>query len=245
MIATAILRINDILPDEVAILRYLDIKRESLSLRSHNEKSRWYYASYPVILTRYEQTKNLPIQECWIERIAWVYSWIGQIPAGGLDREAMYALSEIESRFAEATLQNIDVESYTGSTFPELQGETLFSSFGEGDPVPIKEFVILADKILQVSGSWSTTLSTSTKLLHFTFPGLFPIYDSNISNLLFGGKTRDYKQYHAYIMAMREFIMTSELMPVIKREAKSEGITEVRLLEMLLFIAGKNVGGSL
>ena len=238
MTPTVMEKLTEIFNEEM-ILEYLEKKKSAANTKVYHDKNRWYQYSYPKILKRFQETTNAAPYDCWIERIAWVYSWIPSISAGGMDEEAMDKLSQLERHFCTFKLEDIQLKSNTDSTCSELHGEMFFCSSSNMNPTPIKEFVILADKILHVNGSWHTTLSTTTKLLHFTFPGLFPIYDSKISILLFGGKIRSYKHYHEYLLALREFLQSSEFAHTIKREAEKEGVTSVRLVEMLLFMVAQ------
>jgi hypothetical protein len=237
MIAKTISRLNDIFDIEKKVYDYIERRASIKETREYKDKNLWYQTTYPIIVKRYEETSKSPLLECWAERISWVFSWVAAIPAGGFDENAMNALSLLEQQFSAAQLENVGVEGIHSKN----HGETMFIPPNNTEPSPIKDFIILADKIIHVTESWNSTLSTTTKLLHFTFPGLFPIYDAKIHAVLFGGKTKSYRHYHAYILALHEFLRSSDMLPTLKVEAEKEGVTLVRFVEMLIFSASKEL----
>ncbi|CAN7766707.1 hypothetical protein LJR153_007290 [Paenibacillus sp. LjRoot153] len=241
MITIALTRLNDIFSDEKKLYDHMKNRTVINGKREYKDKNRWYQTTYPVIIRRYEESRTSPLLECWAEWISWVFSWVAAIPAGGLDEEAMNALSLLEKHFGDVRLESIGLESLMGDIYSANYGETMFVSSNKSDSALIKDFVILADKIIHVNESWNSTLSTTTKLLHFTFPGLFPIYDAKIHTVLFGGKTKSYRHYHAYILALHQFLRTSDLIPLLKVEAQKERVTLVRFVEMLIFSSSKEL----
>ncbi|MBO2945775.1 hypothetical protein JJQ72_17490 [Paenibacillus sp. F411] len=234
MISDTIKKLEFILSDERNLQKILNERSFTVS-RNYRDKSQWYETTYPITLKRYEDTRNSALIESWAERISWVFSWVAAIPAGGFDTGAMEQMSRLEAHYFDVRLENIDIESFMGDIYSSNHGETMFVSPLGADPTPIKIFVILADKIIHVNERWNNTLSTTTKLLHFTFPGLFPIYDEKIHNILFIGKTQNYRHYHAYLIALHQFLRTSPLVSMLKKYAEDKNVTLVRLIEMVLF----------
>lgn len=157
------------------------------------------------------------------------------IPAGGFNKEAMKELSILEDQFRGTSLDGQFVVSAQDHISFDKQGEVLLNSQDESVLVPMKQFVILADQIIHLNGSWNTTISTTTKLLHFTFPNLFPIYDSRIHNSLFGGKYKTYKNYQAYVLAIMIFLNNPDIHPYIREQAELKKVSLIRFVEMVLF----------
>lgn len=77
-------------------------------------------------------------------------------------------------------------------------------------PYTINNLVEAADQILNSGGRWNYTIPTTSKLLHFMCPALFPIYDSNINKMMFGGQV-NCEKYHAYIFGLQQFLNDTEM----------------------------------
>lgn len=233
-------RIEEIIGDERQIDAYLKGLGQPKGTRSYVDKNFWYSTSYPIILKRFKETRDIPQDQKWSERIAWVYSWISSIPAGGLDTDAMIDLSILEQEYAFVNYEDTYIEIYHGSTFPEFHGDLVLSTRNNNKPVRISEFVRLADRIIHVNGNWNSTLSTTTKMLHFIFPEIFPIYDSKIHEIIFKSRLKNMSQYGLYILGLREFLQQSRTVDYIDSQLHAphdRKFSKVRTIEMLLFQA--------
>lgn len=121
-------------------------------------------------------------------------SWLPSIPNPTLDNQAIEEMVFLEGVFYLAILENVGIESFLGAMNTKHHGEMIFDT-KDRPPVLIKTFLEYADRITNISGRWEGILSTTTKLLHFMCPQLFPIFDEKISKIVFGNK-QTYARYH-------------------------------------------------
>lgn len=105
MINTVLTQLNELFDDESKVLDLLKKSKDCHEQRAYKDKSYWYQESYPVIIERFEETKGIDLKKCWIERVAWVFSWVAAIPAGGFNKEAMKELSILEDQFRGTSLE--------------------------------------------------------------------------------------------------------------------------------------------
>jgi hypothetical protein len=210
------------------------LKKES-GVCNSKDKTYWYSISYPVILNRFEQTRGSTALEAWIERVGLISSWISSIPAPKLNGHAIEDLVYLENKFYKLKLEEVRVESYLGDIGTIHHGEMIFEADGERPPVLIKNFLQMADQIVNLEGRWDSTFPTTTKLLHFMCPHLFPIFDKNINNIIYDGGTLTYPKYHCYVFSLREYLQTTDNIDLLKKLAKEEQVSLIRLVDIILF----------
>ncbi|GAX90041.1 hypothetical protein [Effusibacillus lacus] len=200
----------------------------------------WYNKSYPYFIQRFEETRPVnQLETVWIERASYVYSWIARIPVTKLDHRAIRELAALEHLFAGCTLQEVGTESYLGGLGdPKMaahHGERIFGTGNGRPPVLIHQFVELANEIINY-GSGRYNFPTTTKLLHFMFPGLFPIFDSNVCRVLYGNEyIEDYIKYHAYVFALQDYLSGGKYSREILVEAERANLPPLRLVDLVLF----------
>jgi len=96
----------------------------------------------------------------------------------------------------------------------------------------------LANSVLNY-GDTRLNLPTTTKLLHFMLPELFPIFDSNVCKALYGNdRVEDYNKYHAYIFALLDFLEYEPEAGVLFRAAQDTKLPLLRVVDLVLFQEG-------
>lgn len=210
-------------------------KKVNEPVKDNTDKTKWYYLSYPRILQRYKETSGLINQESWVERVALLSSWLPSIVNPALDMQAIDDMVFLERIFSDLKLEEIGVESYLGAVDTKYHGEMIFDTSSGKPPVLLKTFIENAGNITNISGRWEGTLSTTTKLLHFMFPHLFPIFDRRINEALFGG-LQNYAKYHTYTFQLRELLQTNnESTKLIASIAEEMNISQIRVVDIVLF----------
>lgn len=205
--------------------------------QNSNDHMYWYNKSYIEFLRRFAETKsNNDKESVWIERTAYVYSWIAKIPVARLDKQAIKNMAELENCFSSSKLWEIGNASYLGGLNDPIRaihhGEKIFGD--HMPPVVIKDFLKDANSILNYGNS-NLNLPTSTKLLHFLFPDLFPIFDSKVCKTLYGnGTSTNYIKYHAYVFALQDFLKKPEAQELFKLVEKTE-LPILRVIDIVLF----------
>lgn len=180
----------------------------------------WYDLSYPFFVERFKETRSSYYEEhAWIERKAYVFAWIAKIPHGGeLNPKTIMQLYPLEKEYCDKKLVEL--------TPKELKA------------FPLERFLKLADQLLTDGGHWISTLSTSSKLLHFMCPSLFPIFDKTICRTVFAQENPSFGKYEGYICALRKYLKQSEneeLAEYLKVKAKERNISVLRLIDLTLY----------
>jgi hypothetical protein len=117
-------------------------------------------------------------------------------------------LSELELTFHGAQFLTIGKTAYLGSQY---HGETIFPSYKGYYDTAIRELLIPAGYLLHKVPKINTQLSSTTKLLHFMLPNLFPIFDTKVCKQLFGTTHQTYEKYHAYVFELQQFLEQSHV----------------------------------
>lgn len=227
-------RLNKLLSEE-NIIKSISIYEQRLQnfVKNNTDKTAWYSVSYPMILKRYQETRGSSNLGAWIERVALLSSWLPSIPNPDLNKKAIEEMVFLESIFHDVRLEEVGVESFLGAVNTIYHGEMIFDT-EDRPPVLLKTFLENADKITNLSGRWEDTLSTTTKLLHFMCPHLFPIFDRKVCQVLFGEKQK-YARYHCYIFALREFLQTADEFELIYRISLEKDVPAIRVVDYILF----------
>jgi hypothetical protein len=199
----------------------------------YSEKVAWYSVSYPIFLKRYEETRGSSDINIWAERVALLSSWLPTIPNPALNEKAIDEMVFLESIFHHARLEEVGVESYLGDMNTVHHGEMIFDT-NDCPPVLLKTFLENADRITNLNERWKHTIPTTTKLLHFMCPHLFPIFDNKVSSVLFGKKP-DYGRYHSYIFALRELLQKGSEFELLREIAKEKNVSVIRVVDIVLF----------
>jgi len=91
--------------------------------KDKDDRSYWYNKSYPVFLRRFAETLTDNLDEStWVERTAYVFSWIPRIPVVRLNKEAIHGLADLENMFHSSKLWDIGTESYLGGLNDPVMG---------------------------------------------------------------------------------------------------------------------------
>lgn len=202
----------------------------------YQDKSHWYAISYPVIVSFFEETRFEQTESDWIKRLSMIGSWLPTIINPTLSAEAIDDLKWLEEHFHHVKLEEIGEESYLGNVGTNDHGQRIFSTINNLPPVLIKDFVKATHRITSTTDYFDGNLSTTTKILHFMHPHLFPIYDLKIHNLLFKGK-QSYGKYHTYIFALRQWLEDHKesILLVLKEIAAQHEVSVIRFVDYTLF----------
>lgn len=192
--------------------------------------------SYPVIVKIYEETRSNQTETDWIKRLAMAGSWLPTIINPTLSVEAINELEWLEEHFHQVKLEEIGEESYLGSVGTDDHGQRIFSTLNNLPPVLIKDFVKATHRITSTRDRFDGNLSTTTKVLHFMHPHLFPIYDMKIHKLLFKG-TQSHSKYHRYIFTLRQWLEDHKesILPVLQEVATQHEVSVIRVVDHTLF----------
>lgn len=194
----------------------------------YSDKGHWYAISYPVIIQLFEATRFEQTESNWVQRLAMVGSWLPTIINPKLSDEAIRELQSLEERFYNVKLEEIG---------EEIRGERIFKA-PNLPAVSIQDFVKATYQITSGAKRFDGNLSTTTKLLHFMHPHLFPIYDKKIHNRLFNGEGQQtYQKYHAYIFALRKWLEDNKetRLSLLKRLAREMNVSVIRIIDCTLF----------
>lgn len=215
---------------------------------SQNDRGFWYSKSYPVILHRFKETRAFNnSEEAWIERAALVFAWVARIPALRLDRKSMFQLADLENVFHASKLWEVGTESYLGGLNDPIigihHGERIFGAAFGIPPVLIKQFVQLANAIINY-GDQRLNFATTTKMLHFMLPELFPIFDKQICKAVFGSdRIEDYYKYHAYIFALQDYLNDEAAAEPLFQYARQYNLSPLRIVDLIVLQDGLNING--
>lgn len=208
------------------------------SVNRFRSQNNWYNLTYRRFIERFNETRGETHIGVWVERVALVYSWLPKIPLSSFNRSTndlekiISCLNELELIFFDANLSSIGNTAYHG---PKYHGEKIFASYKGYYDVAIREFLSPAGYLLHNKPSLDTQLSSTTKLLHFMCPSLFPIFDSKVCNQLYGTTNQTYKKYHAYVFAVQEFLNISEVSPYIFNIAQKMDLSPLYIIDQVLF----------
>jgi hypothetical protein len=217
--------------------KLLDYDSISLQLSKLNEPH-WYKYSYKTFIKRFKDTSGEISLETWTERVALIYSWLPRIPLSSFTLEThdlialTSKLTELESIYYDAELALIGRTAYLGSDF---HGENIFPSYKGHYDLSIREFLEPAGKLLHGKINIDTQLSSTTKLLHFMCPHLFPIFDTKVCKQLFGTTHQTYGKYHEYLFSLQEFLREEEMGQYIINIAREKNLSPLYIVDLVLF----------
>lgn len=216
----------------------LKCKTIETQLSQLSNSNHWYKHTYLQFIKRFDETRGEKDMGLWLERVALVYSWLQKIPltAFSLNTEELQKyineLSDLELMFYDAQLLTIGKSAYLGSKY---HGEAIFLSYNGSYDISIREFLKPAGTILHRKSNLDTQLSSTTKLLHFMCPNLFPIFDSKVCKKIFEAK-QSYARYHAYVFALQEFLeQQSEVSSYIVSIAQEMGVSPLYIIDYMVF----------
>lgn len=167
--------------------------------KSDNPRSDWYCKSYPLIIKAYEKRLccfeiGEPRFQAFCQRIAWLYSWNATIPKLTFQQCNMDAWINLESALeGDSCITNVNYENGTIKI-----NNNSFS------------LDCIFDKLNAILGYKSTSIAIASKYLHFSFPNLFPMMDSNITKNLHLGNSPSKENYKKYFQAMKCFVSQNE-----------------------------------
>lgn len=198
------------------------------SLRNQDQQpiDLWYQQSYTLILQRFSAgCEAFPTQmDQWIERKAWVGSWLPTILKGEINQADVALLAELESKYR--TIKIVDMTTDSLSTFN-----------WEED---IYKFLEASDKILNGNGNgnWHENVSSTSKLMHFMCPQLFPIMDAVVCKEIISVKARNnrHRHYFDYFSALIGFLEEDvALKEYIVKISTEQKVSVLRIIDLVIF----------
>ncbi|MEH7388026.1 hypothetical protein V7147_21905 [Bacillus sp. JJ1521] len=216
------------------ILTYAEIEKQIEILQNSNY---WYKYSYRPLIKRFNETRGASDIDVWTERVALVYSWLPRIPWSSFAselvgiQEIINKLTEIERYFYDAELSSIERTTYQGF---EYQGEASFYSYKGYYDMGLRDFLIPTGRLLHGLERLDTQLSSTTKLLHFMCPNLFP--NSKVCKQVFGSTPKQtYSKYHAYVFGLKEFFENNEVVSQINCLSEKMEVSALYIVDLVLF----------
>lgn len=184
----------------------------------------WYDQSYPFFVERFQETRRCYFEEnSWIERKAYVFAWITKIPHGGkFNLNTTLELYKLEKEYCEKKLYELSSKELAG--------------------IPLDYLLKLAYRVLNDGGHWISTLATSTKLLHYMCPALFPIFDKKICRVLYSQENPSYGKFKGYISALYQYLNQTEneeLIEYLKVKSNIRKVSVLRLVDLTLYNISK------
>ncbi|WP_066320492.1 hypothetical protein [Bacillus sp. FJAT-29814] len=198
----------------------------------------WYKVSYKPFIGKFDETRGNSSIDAWAERVACIYSWLPKIPLKSFKleqnflQETLNILTELESIYYDAELETIGTTSYHGYKY---HGETIFPSYKGYYDTSIREFLQPSGFLLHQEPNLDTQLSSTTKLLHFMCPNLFPIFDTKVCKQLFNTTRKTFERYHAYVFGLQKFLQEGESAPYINTIANQMDLSPLYIIDFVIF----------
>lgn len=194
----------------------------------------WYQDTYEFILRSFSDQGNSP--DKWILRKSLVFTWIMGVPSSGLDGERASKMDAHEAKLSGLTL---------GGPGLSITEERLSHPSVEID---LRNLLADGSAFLNSPDRGAETVATTSKLLHFMNPALFPLLDSQVKKTLKKNGAEDappnerFTEYIDYMAAMNLFIRTHSDVLASRNDGctLSEWVTPVRLIDLCLFRSQAN-----
>lgn len=194
----------------------------------------WYGLSYPYFIERFRETReHNQSEEVWIERITYVYPLLARIPVKKLETNTYKKLAILERQYYQCSI--FDFKTYIDhmSDKPENMKR-------------LKEWVLflfnLANEMIQY-GSGHYNFPTTSRLLHFMFPDLFPVFDQKICRVLYGNdQVDDLSKYITYLLAIQKYLSSGAFHQIIMQEARAMNVSPLRIIDLKLMNYMHDVG---
>jgi len=164
--------------------------------RSGKVVSLWDWSSYPIIVKQFENLAGKHTEKAWVKRIAYTFSWIQRVPQSTTPKIPNGNFIKLEKKFQQAKLKKIK--------FAEMDGEKQISY--KTNQHLINEFLSPVSSMLYTTDNIDTQLPTLTKLLHFMFPNLFPFFDRNVCERVFGSSYTSSSRYFSYMEGIKLYL---------------------------------------
>ena len=209
--------------------------------------NRWYHQSYPVFIRNakcfIESDNSNQKKELLTNLITNTMSWIAGIPKSSIHNnelvERVHAISRIVSRQSYKTC-NISI---TNNDNPE----EIFLCCEDDTEININEYVRLINTLINSNDKFYN-FPTVTKLMHFINPNVFPIFDTNVKNVLFGESKAlpTGAQFICYIQALRNLLkdpiyglslrsLTDEVNASLCTAGHYNNLSTLRVIDLILF----------
>lgn len=216
-------KVNEALKNLKQIIT-LDTINNALENNYKQSRDLWYQQSYSLILERFALPSNKfekPMNQ-WIERKAWVGSWLPTILKGEINETDIMNLSKLESKYRNFEIINLNMDEISMKEWEEI----------------IFKFLQVSNKILYGDANWHKTVASTSKLLHFMCPHLFPIMDKVVLEEIISARSsyNMYKNYVDYFAALFQFLeddqpLKKHLMKISSQRKESV----LRIIDLVIF----------
>lgn len=206
--------------------------------------NRWYHQSYPIFVKNAKRfvtcKENDQKKELLTNLVTNTMSWIAGIPKSSIhDRQLITAIHDVSSASSN--------KNYNTCSINVSSKKIITLACKDGNNLNISEFVQLTNKLIN-SNEQFNNFPTVTKLMHFFNPNIFPIFDTNVRNVLFGNKKTQPtgKQFTYYIQALCNIhqdsqydkllsSLTDEVNTALRSKNHYCELTSLRVIDLMLF----------
>lgn len=214
--------------------------------------NRWYHQSYPVFIRnakRFVACKdNSQKKELLTNLVTNTMSWIAGIPKSSIHMDDLVErIHEISKSVSNKNYFTCDVDI----PLDDNDGE-MFLYCKKGTKININEYVRLINTLINSNDKFYN-FPTVTKLMHFINPNIFPIFDTNVKNVLFGESkalpTGD--QFICYMQALHNLFknptygplltsLTNEVNTSLRNAGYFSDLSALRVIDLMLFDESMN-----
>ena len=209
--------------------------------------NRWYHQSYPVFIRNakffVESDDSEQKKELLTNLITNTMSWIAGIPKSSIhDNELVERLHEMSKIASSQSYDTCNLEISKDANIEEI-----FLRCNDDTETNINEYVRLINTLLN-SNDRFYNFPTVTKLMHFINPNIFPIFDTNVKNVLFGESTAlpTGDQFICYLQVLHKLFkdpvytlllrsLTLEVNTSLRNARCFSDLSTLRIIDLMLF----------
>lgn len=213
------------------------------ALSSRQKLTRSYLLSYPLMKDYFSKVEDIDLNK-FTFGVYMIYGW--------MPRALRFNGGELirEEEFIRLKAKLLEMKGWDEKRFLKVV------SADDGDAG--QKSVDKENALLSLKKVTNGSIVGMSKLLHFINPKIFPIYDSNIAEVV--GEVKTVDEYFAYVKAFHEFAGKVSKCDEVKFEQirsdfekacceefknqKNLEVTRVRAIELVLFQIGKSVKDS-
>ncbi|WP_156289575.1 hypothetical protein [Oceanobacillus salinisoli] len=203
------------------------MSKEAIDLAIHGESvDEWQRLSYPVITKQFENLAGKHSKKAWVKRLAYTYSWHPQTPSSVTPTPMKENFSTLEKKFFNASLRKVKLMETEEDEKLIRYKKKLHE---------LSEFIVPIGSLIYGKEEIDYQLSSVSKVLHFMFPNLFPLFDRKACETVFGSNYQSYSRYFRYISAFRTYLQEGENAEYVIKQAEKEGLSPLYVMELALY----------
>ncbi|WP_010647994.1 hypothetical protein [Oceanobacillus massiliensis] len=188
------------------------------------QANKWQQVSYPVIINYFANAAGKHSKKSWVKRIAFTYSWLQSIPRHAKPNEIDKNFIELEKDFQHVKLKKIK--------FIETENDKIIGF--KKKQHSLNEFLLPISALIFDKENLDTQLPALVKLLHFMFPELFPMFDRNASNRIFGSSFQSISRYYSYMEGLKTYLNDGTNAAYLVKKAKERSLSPLYLIELAI-----------